>query len=154
MVVVTTSGRPAEVRSELRRRLGLARLAELREGVWLRPDNLTLRADVADHPDVAVYEATPAGDPVELAASLWDLTGWASGAHQLLERLRALEPTGPADLAPGFVLSASVLRHLQADPLVPPELLPADWPGPELRGSYDGWDGRYRQVLTTWGRSA
>ena len=32
-------------------------------------------------------------------------------------------PRDWTDLAPGFVLSASVLRHFQADPLLPPELL-------------------------------
>ena len=30
-----------------------------------------------------------------------------------------LDPRGPADLAPGFELSAAVLRHLLADPLLP-----------------------------------
>jgi phenylacetic acid degradation operon negative regulatory protein len=154
MVVVTTVGRSAEHRSELRRRLGAARLAELREGVWLRPDNVALRAELADHPGVAVYEAAPTGDPVELAATLWDVAGWADEARRLLECLGALEPVGPEQLAPGFVLSASVLRHLQADPLLPAPLLPEDWPGPALRRAYDGWDRRYRAVLTRWGRSA
>jgi phenylacetic acid degradation operon negative regulatory protein len=50
-------------------------------------------------------------------------------------------------LAPGFVLSASVLRHFQADPLLPDELLPADWPGRSLRREYDAWDVAYRAVL-------
>ena len=35
----------------------------------------------------------------------------------------------------------------------PPELLPADWPGPALRHAYDRWDRRYRAVLRTWGRA-
>ena len=40
-----------------------------------------------------------------------------------------------------------MLRHLQADPLLPAELLPADWPGARLRATYDGWDARYRATL-------
>ena len=60
-------------------------------------------------------------------------------------------PPQPADLAPGFELSAAVLRHLQADPLLPVELLPDGWPGPELRQAYERWDRRYREVLTIWG---
>ena len=66
----------------------------------------------------------------------------------------ALPPTGPDDLAPGFVLSAAVLRHLQADPLLPAELLPTGWPGAALREEYDRWDGEYRRVLRRWGRAA
>jgi phenylacetic acid degradation operon negative regulatory protein len=153
MVVVTTTGRSAEDRSDLRRRLGLARLAQLREGVWLRPDNLADRLDPVDHPDVDLFVARPDGDPAALAAALWDLDGWATRAGQLLDRMDELEPVDPADLAPGFVLSAAVLRHLQADPLLPDPLLPRDWPGPDLRNSYDHWDRRYRRVLATWGRS-
>jgi phenylacetic acid degradation operon negative regulatory protein len=153
MVVVTGSGRSAEERGSRRTRLALARLAEQREGVWLRPDNIELRPDPVEDPDVALFSATPAGDPVELASSLWDLAGWAAGAEQLRRRMEDLPPTEPADLAPGFVLSASVLRHLQADPLLPPALLPDTWPGASLRQAYDRWDRRYRQVLRTWGRS-
>jgi phenylacetic acid degradation operon negative regulatory protein len=56
-------------------------------------------------------------------------------------------------LAPGFTLSAAVLRHLQADPLLPPELLTPEWPGDRLRHSYDEWDRRYRETLTSWSRA-
>jgi phenylacetic acid degradation operon negative regulatory protein len=43
-----------------------------------------------------------------------------------------------------------VLRHFQADPLLPSELLAPDWPGQDLRVLYDDWDARYRQVLADW----
>jgi len=46
-----------------------------------------------------------------------------------------------------------VLRHLQADPLLPDELLPSTWPGRSLRETYDGWDRHYRLVLRDWARS-
>jgi phenylacetic acid degradation operon negative regulatory protein len=153
MAVVTASGRSADDRASRRRALGLARLAEQREGVWLRPDNIDLRPDPAGDPDVTLYSATPDGDPREIAASLWDLTGWARAATRLGEQMEALTPTGPADLAPGFVLSAAVLRHLQADPLLPVDLLPGTWPGASLRDTYDRWDRRYRRVLRTWSRA-
>ncbi|HEX3981543.1 MAG TPA: hypothetical protein VHW93_09965 [Acidimicrobiales bacterium] len=154
MAVVTASGQSADDRAARRRRLALARLAELREGVWLRPDNIDLRPDPIGDPDVAMYSGAPDGDPFELAASLWDLDGWARAAVALSDRMDALAPTGPDDLAPGFVLSAAVLRHLQSDPLLPAALLPDGWPGTSLRAGYDGWDRRYRQVLRTWGRTA
>ena len=44
-------------------------------------------------------------------------------------------------------LSASVLRHFQADPLLPEELLPRGWPGVELRTDYDRFDTAYRALL-------
>ncbi len=154
MVVVTTSGRAADDRLALRRRLSLARLAQQREGVWLRPDNIDLVPDPAGDPHLTRYAAVPDGDPGALAADLWDLTGWARRARELTDALEGLTPRQPADLAPGFELSAAVLRHLQADPLLPARLLPDDWPGPTLRRTYDQWDRQYRKVLTTWGRSA
>jgi phenylacetic acid degradation operon negative regulatory protein len=153
LVMVVTSGRSAEERSSLRKRLRLARLAERREGVWLRPDNVDLVPDPEGDPQLALFAAVPDDDPVLLAAELWDLDGWARRARQLSAQMEALVPRRPADLAPGFELSASVLRHLQSDPLLPGELLPDEWPGPALRRSYEEWDQRYREVLTTWGRS-
>ncbi len=152
LVVVTGTGRAADHRSALRRRLALARLAEQREGVWLRPDNIDLSPDPAGEPGIVVYTAVPDGDGAGLAAGLFDLEGWARRADRLVDRLDRLPTRGPEDLAPGFELSATVLRHLQSDPLLPSELLPADWPGPALRRTYDTWDRRYRRVLARWGR--
>jgi phenylacetic acid degradation operon negative regulatory protein len=153
MVVVTVTGRAPEERAARRRRLALARLAEQREGVWLRPDNLALRPDPGRDPGVTVFRAVPDTDPTALVARLWDLPAWAERADELADRLTGLPTDGPADLAPGFELSAAVLRHLQSDPLLPEELLPPAWPGRGLRQTYDRWDRRYRQVLRDWARS-
>lgn len=153
MVVVQAAGRSADERAARRDRLYRARLAERREGVWLRPDNLGLRPDLAKDGDLEVFTAEPAGDGRRLADELWDLHGWAHLAENLRRALNASPTRGPEDLAAGFELSASVLRHLQADPLLPSELLPPRWPGPALRRSYDGWDRRYRDVLRTWSQA-
>jgi len=92
-------------------------------------------------------------EPRELAARLWDLAEWSDRARELLGGLAALDPGGPEALAPGFELSAAVLRHLQADPLLPLELVPDDWPGARLRAAYDDWDARYRATLHAWSRA-
>jgi phenylacetic acid degradation operon negative regulatory protein len=152
LAVVTTTGSAAEVRGARRRALTYARLAELREGVWMRPDNVDVRLGDAVHGDVELMTARPAGTR-DLAARLWDLPAWSARARGLLAALLALTPDTPEALAPGFELSAAVLRHLQADPLLPGELLPADWPGADLRGTYDGWDAQYRETLRTWSRA-
>jgi phenylacetic acid degradation operon negative regulatory protein len=153
LVVVMSASRPAEHRAARRRRLAAARLACRREGLWLRPANLPVPPDLADDPDLSSWSAVPDGDPVALAASLWDLRAWAARAEVLLGRLAAGPAVGPDDLAPGFALSAAVLRHLQADPLLPDGLTGPGWPGPALRTAYAGWDAAYRDVLATWGRS-
>jgi phenylacetic acid degradation operon negative regulatory protein len=151
--VVTTAGSSAEIRAKRRSALAFARLAELREGIWMRPDNLEVRLDPEVQRDSTVLSARPEEDPCGLASRLWDVEAWAGRACRLMGRMADRPPTGPSDLAPGFELSASVLRHLQADPLLPVELLPAGWPGGVLREQYDDWDARYRSILEKWGRT-
>lgn len=166
MAVVTVERRDASARTALRdamRRLGLA---EWREGVWLRPANLpadreeSARAVVQDQ--CRTLTAVPDDEPVALAGELWDLRGWADTATDLAGRLaRLVGPLeeGPIDerstavLAEGFVVSAAVLRHLVADPSLPPALLPADWPGPSLREDYDRYDRAFKSLWRAWFRA-
>ena len=162
MAVVVDRARPAAERAELRAAATTLRLAELRDGVWLRPDNLadwpTGRAAAVVAAQCRWLSAVPDEDPVQLALGLWDLAAWAQQAERLLEAVHQLGPEleagDTAALAPGFVLSANVLRHLQADPLLPLELLPEGWPGTRLRESYDAFDRAYRAVLAGWLRGA
>lgn len=151
LAAVTTSGSTAETRMARRRDLMYARLGELREGVWMRPDNLPVVLPEEHGADLELMTAQPA-DAQKLIDVLWDVPGWSSRADDLLARLSALPPDRPEALAPGFELSAAVLRHLQADPLLPAELLPPDWPGGRLRATYDDWDARYRATLREWSR--
>ncbi len=129
-----------------------ARLAELREGVWMRPANVAILLPDSLDGDVELMPAVPPGAD-ELAGRLWDLPAWARHADQLLSALDARTPDGPEALAPGFELSAAVLRHLQADALLPVQLQPSDWPGARLRETYDRWDARYRATLSSWSRA-
>ena len=75
---------------------------------------------------------------------LWPLQSWADDANELRAEMTGLvEPLERGDtsaLADGFVVSAAVLRHFQADPLLPEELLPRAWPGTALRDEYDRFD--------------
>lgn len=153
---------PARERTARRDALGRLRYAELREGVWLRPDNL----DPTRLPEVQArlagacrfFAATPDDDPTALAASLWDLDGWASTARVLRADVRTLrgplEAGDDAALGPSFVVSAAVLRHTQADPLLPTELLPDDWPGDDLRADYERFDAAFKRLWRTHLRAA
>lgn len=153
VVVLTAAAGAAEARGQRRAQLVRARLGELRQGVWMRPDNLALDVGGLVAEERVVLRARPDADDATLAASLWDLGDWAARARGLIGALGALSPDGPEQLAPGFVLSAAVLRHFQADPLLPAALLPTRWPGDELRRVYDDWDSRYRRVLVEWSRA-
>jgi phenylacetic acid degradation operon negative regulatory protein len=149
---VTTAGSTPDVRVARRRALAYARLAELREGVWMRPDNLPVQLPAELAAQVEVMTARP-GEPDRLAGAMWDLHGWADRAHALRDAMATLTPDRVVAWAPGFELSAAVLRHLQADPLLPEELLPAGWPGMGLRAEYDRWDMQYRATLREWSRA-
>ena len=147
---------PAE-RTELRRAMTALRHGELRDGVWLRPDNLALGllpwADaVAATQTVVVVGRVDAS--ADLVARLWDLPRWATGARDLLGELAPLQDRldhhDSTALADGFVLAAAVLRHLQADPLLPPALLPDGWPGDELRTAQQQFDASFRDLLREW----
>jgi hypothetical protein len=64
--------------------------------------------------------------------------------------LPAFENGDRGALRLGFVLSAAVLRHLLADPLLPAALVPRDWPGPTLRATYDTWVLAFLRVWGEW----
>ncbi len=162
VAAVVGGARSARERAELRRAMRRLRMAELRDGVWLRPDNLdrtdpTWTSDVVDQQCqwfLADPQLTLDRGDADLAAELWDLPAWSARAdalrRQMHELVVALEGGDTGALAEGFVLSAAVLRHFVADPLLPRELRPRRWPGDALRVDYDRYDRAYRDLLARW----
>jgi phenylacetic acid degradation operon negative regulatory protein len=161
LAVVRAERRDAATRAALRDAGKRLRLAELREGVWLRPDNLDPdrlpAARAVLDAQCRTFLGDPdgdAGDDAELAASLWDLGSWATTAEGLRAGMAGLagdlDAGDTAVLAPAFTLSAAVLRHLLADPLLPAALLPADWPGTALRRDYDRYDDAFKRAWRAW----
>lgn len=130
MLIVTSVGGDARTRAALRTVMHDKRFGELREGVWMRPDNVTLDLD----PDVAgrvrVLKARDDA-PAELARQLWDLPAWVKTGHRLLGEMAAAP-----DIPGRFVAATGIVRHVLTDPMLPAELLPADWPGDRLREAY------------------
>ncbi|GAA3466633.1 PaaX family transcriptional regulator C-terminal domain-containing protein [Nonomuraea roseola] len=139
IAIVTAERRAPSDRAALRHTMTALRLAELREGTWLRPANLIRRWPEIVTAQCTLVDGRPREDPTAL---LWDLDGWAAEAGRLERALGQAE-----GLAEGFLVSAAVLRHLLADPLLPAELLPEDWPGARLRARYDDFDRDYRRAL-------
>jgi phenylacetic acid degradation operon negative regulatory protein len=117
------------------------RLGSLREGVWLRPANLA-RSWPESLTGCDRFEVIPGEDPVDLASRLWDLPAWAARSRILLGELR-----DEKSAARRFTLAAAIARHLRTDPVLPPKLLPSDWPGPALRRAYRGYETELNRLL-------
>ena len=152
LAVVTTTGSAAEVRAARRRSLAYRRLAELREGVWMRPANLAVQLSDSLDGDIELMTARP-GDAAALAQRLWDLPAWSARARDLLGDLDALARRA----SPRHWRRASSSRRpccgtCRRTRCCPPSSCPADWPGGRLRATYDEWDARYRTTLRDWSR--
>jgi phenylacetic acid degradation operon negative regulatory protein len=160
MAVVVAPRRAAPQRTSLRRSMQRLKLAELREGLWVRPDNLAPDRLPADRAVVQTqcrtFRSVPHDGDAELAAELWDLQVWADEARALVSAMGDVEPRlrdgERASLRDGFLLSAAVLRHLLADPLLPAALLPSDWPGMLLRSRYEDFDAAFQAAWRGWFR--
>lgn len=152
LAIVSLERRSAADRLALRKAATALHLAELREGVWIRPDNLdpdrlpTLRA-VLDRQCVHFHDAAT-NIPAETIRSLFNLDDWAADAHRLTRAVRD-EADADEDFAYWFGLSVAVVRHLQLDPLLPDELIPDEWPGQDLRNAYRRFNDVFQQRLNT-----
>ena len=149
LAVVSLERRSAADRLALRKAATALHLAELREGVWIRPDNLdrdrlpTQRA-VLDRQCVHFHSAAT-GIPADTVRSLFSLDDWATDARRLTLAIR----DEVEDLAYQFGLSVAVVRHLQLDPLLPAELIPEEWPGQDLRSAYSRLNEKFKQRLSS-----
>jgi phenylacetic acid degradation operon negative regulatory protein len=160
MAVILADRRDAPERAALREAAAVLGLAELRQGVWMRPDNLDWEREpnTATGDAYAVVDAqcawmsvVPVEDGADLARRLWDLNRWAHDASSLIAEMTGTRPAlegGRFDAIPlAFVTSAAVLRLFRSDPLLPPALLPTDWPGRALRSAYRDYDRLLRALL-------
>jgi phenylacetic acid degradation operon negative regulatory protein len=152
LAVVSLERRSAADRLALRKAAAALHLAELREGIWFRPDNLdrdrlpTLRA-VLDRQCVHFHGAAT-DIPTETVRSLFNLDDWAVDARRLTSAMRdELDIEAVGTFTYLFELSVTVVRHLQLDPLLPAELIPRQWPGRALRSTYRRFDEVFKQRL-------
>jgi phenylacetic acid degradation operon negative regulatory protein len=151
LAIVSLERRPAADRLELRKAATALHLAELREGVWIRPDNLdpqrlpTSRA-VLDH-QCTHFHSAATDITADTMRSLFCLDDWADDARILIDAMNDELDAATARFTHMFAVSIAVVRHLQLDPLLPVELLPDRWPGRALRGAYRRFDGAFKQRM-------
>ncbi len=160
LVVVDEGRRSAADRSAFRDAARRWKLGEVREGCWARPDNLpddrspAARAVLADQATF-VRDARP--DDVAPFLAALDTDGWAATARALIDEMEAGQPALDARrtevLGTTFETAAAVLRHLVADPALPPALRPEDWPADDLRAVYDRFDAGFSATWRDWYRS-
>jgi phenylacetic acid degradation operon negative regulatory protein len=156
LAIVSLDRRSAADRLELRKAATALHLAELREGVWIRPDNLdpqrlppsrTVLDRQCTHFHGAATDIT-----AEKMRSLFSLDDWAADARVLIEAMNDALGTRVRDdsaerIRDEFALSIAVVRHRQLDPLLPVELIGDHWPGRELRSTYRRFDEAFQQSV-------
>lgn len=154
LAVVSLDRRSATDRLALRKAAGALHLAELREGIWFRPDNLdrdrlpSLRA-VLDQQCVHFHRAET-DIPATTVRSLFKLDDWALDGRRLTAAMSDemdVEAVGADDFRYQFALSIAAVRHLELDPLLPAELNPRQWPAHELRSTYRRFDEVFKRRL-------
>ena len=158
VVIVALDRRRAMDRLELRKAASALHLAELREGVWTRPDNLdpdrepSARA-VVDQQCV-LYKGAKSNISPDAVGERFDLQPWATTARRLLDAMHGEIAAAPYDgedigatLSHQFTLSIAVVAHLERDPLLPADLLPDDWPAEGLRTTYRQFDELFQRTM-------
>jgi len=145
------------LREELRR-LGYGNLTS---ALWISPYDLSKELEeifsklkVCEY--VETFEAQYAGDARALAAKAWDITGlekqyrvfFDKHAPALVEHRHKLKAGQEIDcgecFAQRFRLMTEFIDIAMCDPMLPPELLPPDWPGTKAKAVY----AEYRELLT------
>jgi phenylacetic acid degradation operon negative regulatory protein len=161
LALVSEAGRAAADRTALRAAMRALRYAELREGVWTRPDNLPRASGSAESWAVAEeqcrwWRATPDEDAAALAESLFDARAWTAGAKRAARQLnaatKALARASDRVLADAFVAGAGAVARIRSDPLLPDELGAGAAAGDELRGEYRRYEAAFVPALRGWFR--
>jgi phenylacetic acid degradation operon negative regulatory protein len=138
-------------RGRVRADLAFLGYAEIAEGVWISPHPRNELAAVLEHGGATARTArADRFDPEPTGA--WDLAALRTAYRRWLDdvdRLVALDESGHDDadeaaFAARFHLVHEWRKFLFADPGLPEELLPPDWPGTEAARRFSAEEGRLK----------
>ncbi|MGD9702386.1 MAG: PaaX family transcriptional regulator C-terminal domain-containing protein [Acidimicrobiia bacterium] len=156
LALVEGGRRNAADRGAFRHAAARLHLVELREGVWGRPDNLTRSPSPSAERIVSTQAswwigAVPPGDQRRFAARQYSTVALRDRGASLHRRLVTLTADlQPAHLAEAFTIGAAVAQFLRRDPRLPDELLPARWPGDDLRDAYASYRRAFGRAVSAW----
>lgn len=140
-IVLTGQGRSVEERLTTRAGLSAEHFAELREGVWMRPDNLVTNTAGPEFTAAHVSMLSIVDDARGLSRRLWDLDTWSAEARIVVGALAGPDPSGTGSRTDLNIVrlraAAAAVRMLATDPVLPEELMPEYWPADELRWEYE-----------------
>jgi len=156
--VVMIEGREPHHRLLLREAFRRERFVELRESIWMRPDNIDQQVTtpamhtIEEQCQWMFSEVGP-----DLEATLLDRFApaeWANTADaleaEMLQLMPRLKRHDPEVFRQAFIVEGGVLRHLMSDPLLPDSLLEAGWPGHRVRETYKMYDEHFLETLAIW----
>lgn len=152
VAIVVAEGRTVGERRAFRSRMRHGRMGELRPDIWLRPANIP---GPAPDQDLLVTRGTiEERDPAALAGRLWPLDDLAATARALAtdaqEATAALAGGDPHALADTFMTSIAVVRFLQDEPRLPPDVVGRDWPVDALRRTYLDLDAAHHGLMRSF----
>ncbi|MDA0641415.1 MULTISPECIES: PaaX family transcriptional regulator [Nonomuraea] len=132
-------------RERIRITLAFLGYAALSESTWIGPRSSAELDHLLESEGVRAdrFEAALEGDPRELVARAWDLDAIGEAYEQWHAEADTLITALPAQARPDLVFATrSKLVHgwrnfLFRDPGLPPELLPAGWPGEKARAFFE-----------------
>lgn len=121
-------------RHTLRTRLGWFGFGPLHSGLWVSTSARDISSELADldlieHAEVFRAEPFMWTDPTRIAHEAWNLPEIAAGYDRFLERWTGQASGGLDELSQRIRLEAEWLLLIRHDPVLPPALLPEDWPG-------------------------
>jgi phenylacetic acid degradation operon negative regulatory protein len=151
-IVAAADQRDLAERRRFRTVMGNHRFGELRPDIWMRPANLPAPPAPGDW--IVTTGRLDGIDPDVLRDRLWrldELRATATSLHADLDRIQTSVDWSDAAAIPlVFTTSAAVVRFLRAEPLLPPTLVPDDWPVPPLRIAYDAVEQAFQRQLRSF----
>jgi phenylacetic acid degradation operon negative regulatory protein len=148
-----------DARYRLRVQLGWAGFGSLGPGIWVSPwpqreaealevidalgVSLPARSFLARHGEI--------GDQSTIVDEAWDLATLADGYEAFIDEFASIEPATPAETAGSLLRLVHSWRRFPAvDPVLPSELLPADWPGTEAATIFAAQRQRWLGPANRW----
>jgi phenylacetic acid degradation operon negative regulatory protein len=156
MVFASVPDANRDLRHTLRTRLSWMGFGAMSPGTWisLRPDVEREAAELIEQlgiPGATSFVATPGmvGSFNDVVSRAWDLDAVAAEYESFLEEFGDMRPEDGDEVAIALVRIVHRWRRFPfEDPMLPPQLLPRDWPGIAATSMYSALSSLWRSAAT------